>query len=434
MIVLRLRPARAAVLALGAALPALASAQQADVLEDFRNETLQFKREGAIGVRDRPQPLYDPVPYQVDGVEVMPRISADATYDSNIFATPEATDDLILRVRPRITASAKMGSFDLSGAVELDRRQYLSHGSQSTTDVTFGFAGRYDISRDTQLYAGTRNGRRTEDRADPDSPLNLQEPGQYDYVSGYFGAAHSFNRLRVAGRVGVEDRDYQDGRDGFGNVIDQDFRGRTLLTGDMAAEYAFSPDTSAFVNLSLNKRSYPAQALLEPPRDSKGYRLTGGANFEISKLIRGELGLGYFEQDFESPVYDTVNGLAVRGKLEYFMTPLLTWVLKANRGVEEASTIGTGAYVATSASLEADYELLRNLVISAGASYEKDKFQEIDRQYDIWGATLAGDYKLSPRYALRLQYDFRDQDAAGSFPGRQFSRHRMMAGITVQGM
>lgn len=416
------------------ALPALASAQQADVLEDFRNDSLQFKREGAVAVRDRPQPLYDPVPYMIDGIAVMPRVSADATYDSNIFATPQATDDLILRIRPRMSASARLGSFDVNSAVEIDHRQYLSHGSQSTTDVAFGLAGRYDISRETQLYIGTRNGRRTEDRADPDSPLNLQEPVQYDYVSGYFGAAHSFNRLRIAGRVGVEDRNYQDGRDGLGNIVDQDFRGRTLLLGDLAAEYAFSPDTSAFVNLTVNKRNYPAQALLEPSRDSKGYRLTAGASFELSKLVRGEVGLGYFQQDFESPEYDTVKGFAAKAKIEYFMTPLLTWTLKANRGAEEATTIGTGAYVTTAVSLQGDYEVMRNLIVSAGVNFEHDKFQDIDRSYDIWGATLAADYKLSPRYALRLQYDFRDQDAKGAFPGREFSRHRLMAGVTVQGM
>ncbi|WP_182912062.1 outer membrane beta-barrel protein [Sphingomonas cavernae] len=387
-----------------------------------------------MAVRDRPQPLYDPVPYRIDGIEVMPRVSADATYDSNIFATSDAIDDLMLRVRPRMTASALLGSLDVTSAVELDRREYLSHGNQSTTDVAFGLAGRYTISRDTQIYAGTRNGRRTEDRADPDSPLNLRAPVQYDYVTGYLGAAHSFNRLRIAGRIGVEDRDYQDGRDGLGNLVDQDFRSRTLLTSDIAAEYAFSPDTSAFVNVTFNERNYPAQSLLEPSRDSNGYRITTGANFELTKVMRGQVGLGYFRQDFESPAYDTVKGLAARAKLEYFMTPLLTWTLNANRGVEEASTIGTGAYVATSASLQADYEVFRNLILSAGANYEHDDFQDIDRRYDIWGAMLAADYKLGPRYALRMQYDFRDQDAAGTFPGREFARHRLMAGVTMQGM
>lgn len=429
---LRLRTACGAVFVLGTALPV--HAQQADVLEDFRNESLQFRREGALAVRERPQPLYDAVPYRIDGVEVMPRLSADTTYDSNIFAAPKARDDLILRLRPRMAASAVLGSLNVTSAVELDHREYLSQSSQSTTDVVFGLSGRYDISRDTQLYAGTRNGRRTEDRADPDSPLNLREPGQYDYVSGHLGAAHSFNRMRIAGRVGVEDRDYRDGRDGIGNLVDQDFRSRALVTSDIAAEYAFSPDTSAFVNLSLNSRNYPAQALLQPSRDSKGYRITAGASLKITKLMRGEIGLGYFQQDFESPAYATVKGLAARARLEYFMTPLFTWTLKANRGVEEASSIGTGAYVATSISLQADYELFRNLILSAGTSYEHDDFQDIDRRYDIWGATLATDYRLSPRYAMRFQYDFRDQDAAGAFPGREFARHRLMAGLTVQGM
>ncbi len=421
-------------LIIAAMLPSRAYAQQSDLLEDFREESLQFKRNDQLGVLDRPQPEYDPVPYRVDGVEIMPSINIDTLYDSNIFAVRDASDDLIVRVRPKVTASTQLGSFNITTAAEVDRRQYLSTDSQSTTDYTLGLRGRLDASRDGQIYIGTRNGQATEDRTDPASPLNLQKPVQYRYASAFLGAAQSFNRLRIAGRIGVETRDYKDGRDGLDVPVDQDFRNRTLFTSDMAAEFAISPDTSVFINGSVNRRDYTTQPALSPSRDSKGYEITAGTSFQLSKLIRSEIGVGYFKQNFEDPGFEDVDGFAVRAKAEYFVTPLVTLTARANRGVEESSTLGSGAFVATSFSLTADYELLRNLVISASAGYERDRFQDIDRRYNITSTKMRAEWRLAPRFALHAQYDFREQDASGTFPGREFSRHRFLAGITIAGM
>lgn len=414
--------------------PAAVHAQESDILAEFEDDTLLLQRSDIVGVRDRSQPEYDSVPYRIGGAEFMPRVSVDTIYDSNIFARPDARDDFIIRFRPSLSASTRTGRFSLATTAEIDRFQYVSFDEQSTTDYTLGARARFDVSRNSRIYGGTRNGRRTEDRADPDSPLNLRRPVQYDYASAYLGGSHSFNRLRFAGRLAAETRDYSDGRDGLDNPVDQDFRNRTLWTADAAAEYSIDPDISVFVNASVNNRDYSQQPLLSPSRNSSGYRLTAGGNFELGKLVRGQFDLGYFNQNFEDNNFNDVGGLAARARLEYFVTPLLTLTARASRGVEESSTIGSGTFVATAFSLAADYEFLRNVVFTASANYEENDFTDIDRRYRIQGARLAAEWKLSPRYALRAQYDYRDQNAAGTFPGREFSRHRMTVGITMGGL
>lgn len=415
-------------------LPGTVHAQQSDVLEDFRDESLQFQRPDILSVQERPQPAFDPVPYRIDGTEIMPSISVDTQYNSNIFAERDASDDLIVRVKPKLTATKQFGNLNIATAAEVERQQYLGKDSQSTTDYVLGLRGRYDIDRNGQIYAGTRSGQRTEDRTDPASPLNVQKPVQYRFASAYLGAARSFGRLRIAGRAGVETRNYEDGRDGFDALVDQDFRNRTLFTGDLGAEFAISPDTSVFVNGSVNRRDYGSQPLLLPSRDSKGYEITAGTSFQLSKLIRSEIGVGYFRQNFEDSAFEDVGGFAARAKLEYFVTPLVTLTARVNRGVEESSTLGSGAYVVTSFSLTADYELLRNLIVTASGGYERNDFQEIDRRYNTASAKFGAKWQVSPRYALTAQYDFRDQETSGTFPGREFTRHRFLVGITIAGM
>jgi hypothetical protein len=409
-------------------------AQQSNVLEAFESGTLLSEQSDIIGVRDRPQPAYSTIPYRIGSSEFIPGISIDTIYDDNIFAASNARDDLVLRVRPFLSSSTQLESLKIATNIEIDRRQYLDIRSQSTTDFALGARGQLDVSRNSRLYAGTRNGRRTEDRTDPDAPLNVRRPVQYNFASAFFGGSHGFNRLRLATRIAVETRNYSDGQDGIGNRIDQDFRNRILLAGDIAAQYSIAPGISAFVNVSVNDRNYTQQAISVPSRNSSGYRLTAGTSFELGKLVRGQFDLGYFKQSFKDPGFNDLGGLAARVRLEYFPTPLLTVTARASRGVEESSTIGSGAYVATAASLTADYEFLRNVILTAGAKYERNRFNDIDRQYSIYGAKFAAEWKLSPRYSLNIQYDYRDQNAFGISPGREFARHRLTTGITISGL
>ena len=418
-----------------AAVPAAADAQQSDVLQDFQNQSLDFSRGRApVTVEERDQPLYDPRPYELGSVELLPRIDAQTSYDSNIYAVRNATGDLVARLHPRVDAATTIGDAIFKVAADADRKQYLGHASQSTTDLALGSAIRYESSRDTSFYLGARLAKKTESRTDPAAPLNSQRPVRYDSVSTYVGGLRSFNRLRLAARFGAENRAYHDARDAGGAVIDEHFRSRLLLTGDLAAEYGLTPDTSLFVDGTVNDRNYRNATAIDPPRDSHGYRITAGANFALTNLIRGQLGLGYFQQDFRSSAYPDPKGFAFKGKIEYLVTPLVTLTATANRGVEESSTPSVGAYVATQAGVRADYEFLRNLILSASVGYERDKFQGIDRRYTINHEQLGAIYKLSPRLWLNADYDFRNQTSVGSFPGRAFARHQLMIGLTIQGM
>ena len=426
---------RSIVLAIAIAAAPVANAQQSDVLQDFQNQSLDFPRgRGLVTVKERDQPLYDPRAYELGSIELLPRVDAETSYDSNIYAVRKATGDLVARLHPRVDATTTIGDAIFKVAGEADRKQYLGHPSQSTTDLALGSAIRYESSRDTSFYVGARLAKKTESRTDPDAPLNSQRPIRYDSVSTYVGGLHSFNRLRLAARFGAENRDYHNARDASGAVIDEHFRSRLLLTGDLAAEYGLTPDASLFIDGSVNKRDYGRASAIDPPRDSQGYRVTAGANFALTNLVRGQVGLGYFEQDFRSNAYPDPKGFAFKGKIEYLVTPLVTLTATANRGVEESSTPSVGAYVATQAGIGADYEFLRNLILSASVGYERDKFQGVDRRYTIGHAKLGAIYKLSPRVWLNADYDFRNQTSAGSFPGRAFARHQLMIGLTIQGM
>src|SRR3546814_17697704 len=114
------------------------------------------------------------------------------------------------------------------------------------------------------------------------------------------------------------------------------------------------PERSVFAITSLNRRDYRDRQPLQPERDSRGYRIEAGASFMLTPLIRSRISAGYFAQDFDSPFFSAVSGLAFRGRIGYAVTQLLTLGGTASRGVAAASPIGTVAFIASRHRRQAD--------------------------------------------------------------------------------
>lgn len=409
-------------------------AQQADLLLELRPPHALGDRGGFVTVRERRQPQFEPVAVRAAGLELMPRAGAETILDSNIFAASESTEDVILRFGAGLDVTRATGLSTLRAEAEVDRRQYIDRGELSSTDYGLGLSLRRALPGDAAIVATARAGRETESLTEPAAPLDNLRPGRYDYITASLGAVRRFGRLAVAARAGIDDRSYAPGLDAFGDPIDQSFRNRLVALGEIGAEYDLGPDRSLFALASFNLRDYRNPRPDEPLRDSRGVRVEAGAALMLTPLIRSRFSIGYFAQDFRDPLYETARGLAARARIDYAVTPLVTLALTGSRGVEESSTLGSGAYVATRVGAQADYELLRNLVLSAFASYERDRFQSIDRRYSIKRAGLSGRYRLSPRLRLDAEYEAGDQDSLGLAPGRDFVRHQLTFGVTLEGM
>ena len=51
-------------------------------------------------------------------------------------------------------------------------------------------------------------------------------------------------------------------------------------------------------------------------------RRSGGVAFEITRLITGEIGVGYFQQDYVDPIYTDPDGFDYHAALIWNPTPL----------------------------------------------------------------------------------------------------------------
>lgn len=419
----------------GVAVPALA--QQSDATDGLGSVSSEnsFGRDRNIGVLERRRPDYTPEPIHVGTLELLPRMAIGVGYDDNLYAQPDdEIGDAYVRIRPRLSLVRPSPDLRMSLDGELDLLRYADRSSENATQYSVNAGALYTISKSDTLNLTLRHGRYSQERVSPDSPTQASRPVRFDLSGGTATYTHVFNRLRVRGVVDIENRNYGDSVTPGGEEIDQDFRDHTVYTGTAIGEYALSPSVALFVAGSVNKRDYRERIGPVAARDSKGFDLAAGASFELGRKARGSLRLGYLHQDYRPAEFEDVSGFLVRGELAYFLTPLVTITGTVDRGIRETGVNGATGFLATNMTLRADYELLRNLIISAGGELEKRNFNNIDRQDDRWTWRGSASYLVSKRMALRFDLQRRTQSSQGITAGREFADNRVSVGFTFSGL
>ncbi len=267
--------------------------------------------------------------------------------------------------------------------------------------------------------------------ARPNSPTNADKPVQYNQASLYGVVAKSFTTLRLSARVDFQDLTYQNTYETDGAQVIESDRNHNYVAGTFRAEYAVLPGASVFGNLVVDHQQYRNQQVGEASRTDSGYELTVGSNFNISHLVRGEVFLGYLDQTYDNSAYKEVSGVSARGYVQYYPTQLLTLTLSGARVPVDSVIEGAGAYLDSSVTVEADYELLRNLVLTASGAYENDSYSGISRQDDRNTETLSATYLMNRLVSLNLTYQHLGNDSTGTAAGINFNINRIVAGVTL---
>jgi hypothetical protein len=77
-----------------------------------------------------------------------------------------------------------------------------------------------------------------------------------------------------------------------------------------------------------------------------------------------------------------------------------------------------------------DYELLRNLIVSAGPKFIRQDFPDTSRTDDVTMLGAGLNYLISPFARLGIDYDFIDRDS--TMPIYSFDQHVVGVNVTAQ--
>lgn len=391
-----------------------------------------FERDRNTSVMDRPRPEYDALGRRVGAFTAYPAASFGVVHDDNIFGSASnEVSDTALSGAAELLLSSNWSRHMLSFFGLVSHNEYLDVSSESHTDFTLRATGRVDVQRATALGGSVYYQDLTELRTSSSVPLNAAEPIDYSLTGVEAYVSHERGRVLLGARSTWRSYDYSSVRSVTGGILDQSFRDRDIWTGTLRSDFALSPDTAFFIEGSYNNRNYD----LAPPivaflRDSDGYEVLGGVNFDITNLIRGEIGAGYLRQSFDDPALPNVNGFGVRANVEWFPTQLTTVNFSAARSAEDSVFAGSSGYLSTRFSAGVDHELLRNLILSAELGYVIEDYKGIDREDERWSGTLAATYLMNRHVGVTGSYTYLEQNSSGTAIGRDYNANRV--GISLR--
>jgi hypothetical protein len=293
----------------------------------------------------------------------------------------------------------------------------VEFGEESATDYNAFLNGRIDVSRDVQISVGGDIGQFTEERYIA-AAGGAVTPPVYDYSSMFAQAKFRNDRILVEGSVGYR-------RENFDQKV-QDFRDRDEAYVNARLSYAVSPDIAFFLQARQSTDDFS-----NSDRDGSQTLLDAGVNFELTAPFRGEIAVGNFKSDRDNPVYGDVEGLNVRGRLQWFPSDLTTLTLIVNRGVIDPGLGIAASAINTALGLRADHELFRNVTLFGEVRRDADDYQGsvIDREDDAFTIAAGGAYKLNRNTHLELRMFSRSLESSGADAGLENDVNVLTAGI-----
>lgn len=401
-----------------------------------------FKRDKNVSVRERPRPDYEAIGVKTGGFTLYPRVTAEAVNDDNIYAVATGEQsDTIWRVKPEVAARSNWSRNALGAFASASVNRYSNFDTENTEEYTLGVNGRLDVERGSYVSASAQWQKLTEPRSaiTAGTPAGATaKPVEYYLWSENITAVKEFNRLRLTGKLDAKRFNYDD----QGGAFNQNSRDRDEFYYGGKAEYAVSPDTAVFASLVGNKKSYDVDFLGSPARpgvaakpalrarDSDGYVATVGSNFDLSQAVRGSVEAGYMSQSYDH--YGSIDGFSAKGLVEWFPTELTTLNVAASRSIEDSVASGSQGYIANNASIGVDHELMRNVLLSAKASYGKDSYELVDREDKRTGVSASAAYLLNRNVGLFLTYNYLKQESSGVAKASSFSDNKLSASVALQ--
>jgi len=360
-------------------------------------------------VLERERPEYQALGVKAGGFTVLPRLDVSATHTDNVYVTKTSkVSDTYFTVNPSVAVQSDWGRHALRGSASVNARRFNDRSSENTTSWAVRGDGRVDVYGDSYLVGGADAQRVYEERGSISGSQSNAKPVPVDIQGFYARGTYGQDRVRASVDGSYRNYDYKN-VSGNANQNTRDYDGWQL---GGRTDVALSPDTAVFAKATYAENSYKSGVVTQR-RDNANTRVLVGANFDLTSVARGELGVGYVKRNYDVATFRDLSGIGVSTKLEYFPSQLLTLTFLGQRQVQDAAFTNSGGYFQNVASVGADYELRRNFVVSGAAGYEYDDFKGISRTDKVVNLALAGRYFVNNTIGLGATVSHADRKSSG---------------------
>ena len=390
-----------------------------------------FQRDRNVSVSERPKPEYSPLGIRAGTFMVRPKVTASAEYSDNIYvASQNEVEDTLFEIAPEVSIQSDWSQHAFGFQGKVTHRTYSDNSDENSTDLSLRTNGVIDVRRGTRVDFGASYDDTHELRRSVDSLTGAAEPIVYSKSGAFVRAQRESGRFKASGQLDFTSYDYDDVLLNNGTLRSLSDRNRDEVKGQVRGDYAVGLDTAVFVRAEVVDHNYDDTTLIN--RNQSGWALDVGSEFDLSELLRGEVGLGYFERTYDDAAFDDVTGLSAHGLVEWFPSPLHTVTFMVQREELASGVFGAPSYTLTALDVGTDYEVLRNLILSAGFTLRDREFQGLDRSDDEQNYYLGGTYFMNRNVGVNFRASHLNLDSSGNDGRPEFDVNTITVGIVVQ--
>ena len=280
-------------------------------------------------------------------------------------------------------------------------------------DFTGHIDGRLDVTRDTRLTAQARLRVATDNPGSPNIQAGLARYPIYATLGGTFSFDQSFNRLDIAAGATIDRTDYTNSKLTDGSTASNDDRNFSQYGGVGRISYDLTPGVKPFVEAEGDSRVHDlAFDRSGFQRDSTGGYAKAGTSFEFSRLLTGEIAIGYAARNYVDPRLEPLQGLLTSASLIWTATPLTTARFYSDTQIAETTLPLTSGVLVHTYTFEVDHDFRRWLAAVGKFTYGTYDYQgdiRNDKTYSLEGDLI---YKLNRNFWIKgsLRHDILDSN------------------------
>jgi hypothetical protein len=298
-------------------------------------------------------------------------------------------------------------------------------------DFTGHIDGRLDVTRDTRLLAQMRLRVATDNPGSPNIQAGLARYPIYSTLGGTFGVDQNFNRLQISAGGTVDRTVYTESRLTDGTSTTNDDRNFNQYGGVGRISYDLLPGVKPFVEGEGDSRVHDLQFDRNGyQRDSSGGYVKAGTSFEFSRLLTGEISLGYAARDYVDVRLNRLQGMLVGSSLTWTATPLTTVKFYSTTSIDETTLAGVSGVLTHIYTFEVDHDFRRWLTAIGKFTYGTYAYQgdgRFDRTYSIEGDLI---HKMTRN--LWVKGTLRRDWLVSNIPGNSTNSTVGMLGVRLQ--
>ncbi|MCJ2179808.1 outer membrane beta-barrel protein [Novosphingobium album (ex Hu et al. 2023)] len=336
-------------------------------------------------------------------------------YDTNIYNTAALKrSDTLAIAKPTLVLKSDWARHYVQVTAGAEIRRYFKIDQENSEQYRLQANTMIDFGDRIALSTEAGIAERIEQRGTAGDAFATDKPIQYLEKKGSATLSRTGGTLELIGRFSFLRQDFENST--VADVpLDLSYRDAMVLHANLHVNYRINDNVKLYTEVDGNTVNYDQDAPVS--RDSKGFAVFGGIQYQASSLVDVQVAMGFIQQYFDDPAVPTASGANYQIKANW--TPAPQWKLTATgeRAVYPSPFPNVPAIIRSTFELKVQRSMGDRLLLETRLSYGNENYKSITRSDNRYIAEAALRLRLTSQLGASVFAGYRKQTSDVLYEG-----------------